>query len=306
MEMENPYDRSTPANSFETESNDVSWDPPFSDDESMASSEEGQREEALEDPEMLDSLSEDFVGSWNRLVSTTNWKKGEVILEWRNRLVESGAPRQSYSDEAWARRVGNVTGQHVGRLRRVFERFGRSHEHYPTLFWSHFQAAVDWNDAEMWLEGAVQNGWSVAVMRTKRWEAIGAPPEQKPRDEDIILSELDEDVNPEEDSEQVLENNMSAVEDVESDEEDLSEEAFEDAEEPGTPETAYSDLSISDDLSGELDQLDELPPDLASSFEAMKIALLHHKVTEWKEVSPDRLVVLLEALKSLVTSTVRQ
>src|SRR5690606_12131349 len=73
----------------------------------------------------------------------------------------------------WSRRVGNVTPQHVGRLRRAFERFGAVRQEYRGLFWSHFQAALDWDDAEMWLEGAVQNQWSISEMRHQRWEALG-------------------------------------------------------------------------------------------------------------------------------------
>ena len=122
----------------------------------------------------IDQTSEQFLGQWKRLVSTTNWEKGQIIHAWRKALRGSGAPPADYADEAWARRVGHVTPQHVGRLRRAFERFGAVREDYPGLYWSHFQAALDWQDAEMWLEGAVQSDWSIADMRQKRWETLGA------------------------------------------------------------------------------------------------------------------------------------
>ncbi|MDD4270995.1 MAG: hypothetical protein PHN77_22470, partial [Thermoguttaceae bacterium] len=142
--------------------------------------------------EVLEQASAEFLGRWNRLVSTTNWEKGRIISAWRKAMIDSGAPPQAYSDEAWARRVGNVSGQHVGRLRRVYDRFGGGFESFPGLFWSHFQAALDWHDAEMWLEGAVQNSWSVAQMRNQRWEATGAADGEAPPDEEIA-SEFDED-----------------------------------------------------------------------------------------------------------------
>ena len=123
------------------------------------------RETPLVDPQLLDQTSLPFVGRWNQLVSNTNWEKGRIIHQWREALRESGAPATEYSDDAWSRRVGGVTGQHVGRLRRVYQRFGLSYPDYAGLFWSHFQAAIEWDDAEMWLEGAVQNGWSVSQMR---------------------------------------------------------------------------------------------------------------------------------------------
>ena len=146
------------------------------------------------DVSMAEEASREYVGQWNRLVSRTNWDKGKVIYEWRESMIASGVPNQLFSDEAWSRRVGNVTSQHVGRLRRVYERFGSTFQNYEGLYWSHFQAALDWDDAELWLEGASQNRWSVSAMRKARWVAIGAPPELKPREEDIVLSELDEDV----------------------------------------------------------------------------------------------------------------
>ena len=145
---------------------------------------------------LVEEASAEYLGRWNRLISTTNWEKGCIISAWREALREAEASPASYSDEAWSRRVGNVTPQHVGRLRRVFGQFGSDHERYPGLYWSHFQAALDWGDAEMWLQGAVESGWSVAQMRNQRWEALGAPPEKRPREEDIIVVEPNEDVDP--------------------------------------------------------------------------------------------------------------
>src|SRR5437868_9520616 len=89
----------------------------------------------------IDEASAPFLGQWNRLVSTTNWEKGRIIHEWRQALVAADAPSAEFADEAWSLRVGNVTGQHVGRLRRVYERFDALRGEFPLLYWSHFQAA---------------------------------------------------------------------------------------------------------------------------------------------------------------------
>ena len=40
----------------------------------------------------VDRASDQFVGQWRRLVSTTNWEKGRIINEWRDALVASEAP----------------------------------------------------------------------------------------------------------------------------------------------------------------------------------------------------------------------
>ena len=111
------------------------------------------------------AVAKPFLGRWHRLISTTNWEKGQIICQWREALMTSGAAVTEYSDEAWAGLVGGVTSQHVGRLRRVYQRFGDVASQYEGLYWSHFQASIDWDDAEMWLEGSIQNKWSVSQMR---------------------------------------------------------------------------------------------------------------------------------------------
>jgi hypothetical protein len=157
---------------------------------------EGMLSDLVPLSESLVEASQPFVGRWSRLVSTTNWEKGRIIVEWRQALVSQGLPVTEYSDEAWGRLVGGVTGQHVGRLRRVYQRFGQVRDHYPELYWSHFQAALDWDDAEMWLEGARHSGWSIAQMRDARWTTLGKLEADRPRASDIVESETDEDSEP--------------------------------------------------------------------------------------------------------------
>ncbi|HET6881331.1 MAG TPA: hypothetical protein VFI31_14310, partial [Pirellulales bacterium] len=151
---------------------------------------------AADDAVLIDETSVAFVGRWRGLVSTTNWEKGRIICEWRESLQTSGAAAQEYSDEAWSRRVGQVSAQHAGRLRRVYERFHDVRQSYAGLYWSHFQASLDWSDAEMWLEGAVQSEWTVSEMRGRRWETLGGARNGQPRDEEIVEAEFDEDADP--------------------------------------------------------------------------------------------------------------
>ncbi|MEC9093064.1 MAG: hypothetical protein VX438_10190, partial [Planctomycetota bacterium] len=148
------------------------------------------------DADLHSTSSEVFVGQWNNLVSTTNWEKGLIIFEWRKALIEKEAPASQYSDEAWSQLVNGVTSQHVGRLRRVYQIFGESRNDYEGLYWSHFCAAVEWNDPELWLEGAIQNKWSVSQMRKQRWEVMGKTPGENPDKEPTISTELDEDFEP--------------------------------------------------------------------------------------------------------------
>jgi hypothetical protein len=246
-----------------------------------------------------------YLSSWNHLVSTTNWEKGRIINEWRESLRAVAVSPSDYSDEAWSHRVGNVTAQHVGRLRRVYQRFHKTHGQYEGLFWSHFQAALEWEDAEMWLEGAVQSDWSVAAMRQKRWESVGAPDDQRPRDEDVVFAELDEDVPRADDRRaEVVGEDGVLVQDV--DEDSPSDAAARDSEADGSRRDDSATPEGPDDLSASADEpvrpfedLPALPADLHEAVEMMKLAIVNHKLAGWRDVRRDDVLAALGALKQL-------
>ncbi len=242
-----------------------------------------------------------YVNRWNGLVSKTNWEKGRIILQWRESLVAVGASPQEYSDEAWCGCVGgNLSRQHVGRLRRVWERFGHQCEAYEGVFWSHFYAALEWNDSEMWLEGVAQNGWSVSAMCRKRWEALGAPADKKPRDEDIVSTELDEDFSEPADGDVqplVVDEHRETIGSGESIEEDAAN-SFEDETVPISEETAPEMAPVAQ-ASPPLANLGELPADLLEAFEDFKLAIVRHKMDGWREVSLEDILSTLDALKEL-------
>ncbi len=257
------------------------------------------------DVTVLDAASLPFVGRWNQLVSDTNWEKGRIIFQWRDALIASDAPATEYSDEAWARRVGGVTGQHVGRLRRVYQRFGETHTDYRGLYWSHFQAAIDWDDAEMWLEGAVQSSWSVSQMRNQRWDAMGSLDEERPAAEDVVTNELDEDFEP------ALREapQASRMDDTSRVQLGPREEGpdFGDADEPRRAASPAAGVSVyAEEVDAStvefvrpFEDLQDLPEDLAEAFESFKLAIIHHKLKDWQEVSREDVLSSLEALKQL-------
>lgn len=251
----------------------------------------------------VDQASAEYVGRWNRLVSTTNWEKGRIISQWRERLEREGLPAASYTDEAWSLAVGNISPQHVGRLRRVYQRFGAVAESYPKLFWSHFQAAIDWDDAEMWLEGAVQSGWSVSQMRTQRWQAIGG--EAEPLEQDLPAAEFDEDSEPPvENSSGSAAGSVSQVYSPGPSGEgpDFGDETQGDPQDSGEPfESTGGDPSEPAPRPVRpFENLPNLPRDLAEALEQFKLALLKHKVAGWVEVPCDHVLASLDALKQLV------
>ena len=259
------------------------------------------------DHEALDRKSQPFVGRWERLVSRTNWEKGRIIQQWRETLIAAGAPAVEYSDEAWSQRVKGVTGQHIGRLRRVALRFGGVYPKYKGLHWSHFQAANEWSDAEMWLEGAVQNKWSVSQMRHQRHEALGGPEDEFPSETDVIHAHLDEDYDPA--AEGPIPPRLSAsYEEAQGgprpEDPDFGQAV--DASPPGNNQSdsattkAAAQASANTPVVRPFDQLPDLPENIAQAFEAFKLAILHHKGNDWKDISPENLLASLEALKTLV------
>ncbi len=243
----------------------------------------------------LDATCQPFEARWQKLVSTTNWEKGRIISQWRAAMLEARAAAVEYSDDAWCRRVGGVTGQHVGRLRRVWDRFGATYDSYRGLFWSHFQAALDWNDAELWLEGAVQNDWSISEMRHQRWEAAGAPAELKPRPEDVIAAELDEDFLGEPEAAQRLAD-VGEVRTLD-DGADQDQAPWEDESTETTDDEAAADAGPA--AVRPFENLPELPDDLADAFEAFKLAILRHKHSDWNEIDRGAIIQTLDALKAL-------
>lgn len=257
--------------------------------------------------------SSGYIGQWNTLVSQTNWEKGRVICDWRDALQATDAPVAEYSDEAWSRLVGGVTSQHVGRLRRVFRRFADQKDRYEKLYWSHFHAALDWQDAEMWLQGALDNSWSVSQMRNQRWETMGKLADQKPDPKDVIASELDEDL---EVSERGKNDNLDDFQSSPR----LEGPDFGDEDggksKPKDGDQAQGDAANLDDDDGRVsvinedtvpglrpfENIDSLPEDFGNLVEEFKLAIIRYKSEQWEDVSQKQMLEVLDGLKYLATS----
>ena len=249
----------------------------------------------------VDDASRPYVGKWHTLVSTTNWEKGRIILEWRAAKEQAGEEVSEYSDEAWANLVGEVTSQHVGRLRRVFEKYGDRYTEYEGLYWSHFHAAIDWEDAEIWLEGALQKGWSISQMRKARDKAHGkSDDDSNVSSSTIAKSDLDASAGGE----------LAPVMDPE-DESDAPFDSADDDSATSGESTEYSSADHEEMPAAErsttaksrpFESLGELPDDLADAFEAMKLAILAHKLSNWDDVPREDVLASLDALKALAVA----
>ncbi len=246
----------------------------------------------------LDRHSAPFVGQWNQLISTTNWDKGRIIVDWQESMRSSELPASAYNDQRWCQLVGGATPQHVGRLRRTYVRFGHVYGEYEGLYWSHFYAALDWDDAEMWLEGAVQNGWSVSEMRTNRWETLGKVPKDRPRIDQIVVTELEEETRAI--GGRVFANDREIIEGP-----ILEGPDFGDEDHPTrrgnrqTTEALDAELKPRGPKLKPFESFTDLPDDVSAAACSFKIAIIRHKADRWSEISLDDLLGLLEALKQL-------
>jgi hypothetical protein len=248
--------------------------------------------------------SEPFVGQWNQLISTTNWEKGQIICDWRESLQNSQAASSEFSDEAWCQLVGGVTPQHVGRLRRTHERFGHVFEEYKGVFWSHFYAALDWDDAEMWLEGAVQNKWSISAMRQQRWETLGKVGDP-PTTADVVASELAEETQSLALAESTRGNDRDYIEGPVHEGPDWGDEEAS----SGKRKKSSTELDDNDSESATphairpFESFTDLPDDVMEAASAFKVAIVQHKANDWSEIDQEDLIGLLEALKQLAKIT---
>lgn len=273
---------------------------------------EGGAEISQEDLERAAELAEPFVGQWNTLISTTNWEKGRIISEWRAELIASGVDATQYSDEAWSKRVGGVTSPHVGRLRRVFERFVDDYQSYEGLYWSHFLAALDWQDAPLWLEGASKEKWSISGMREKRWEAEGAVDAKRPTASEIVEVDTDEDItlpaqgdgkskDYDGDAGSVASGKTYENADF-GDEEELQSLAGQTPDGESGIQADGQEAEAPAPVVQPFIGLPSLPDDLNDAIEMLKLSLLRHKATEWRDVDAEIVQKYLDAIGLMVRS----
>ncbi len=262
---------------------------------------------------LLETTADKFLGRWIRLVSTTNWEKGRIIFEWRESLVDAGAPVTAATDEVWSRLVGNVTPQHVGRLRRVYQRFNDTRADYPGLYWSHFQAVLDWDDAEMWLEGAVQNGWSISQMQAERSQTLGAlaPPSGAAEEDDIDEDAGQPNVSP--DAVTATQAASATIADVRGTDDFVDElasgDAHDDFDSTGDSDASRDgDFAAEDDLTAAdgqspfrpFERLSALPEDMRDAVEGLKLVIVQRRMSGWSDSQREDILAVIEALRQLV------
>jgi hypothetical protein len=161
----------------------------------------------------------------------------------------------------------------------------------------------------MWLEGAVQNKWSVSQMRRSRWETLGGDQQTEPRDEDVQPGELDEDFEPalnrDPEGTPRSEGFDAAQAGPRHEGPDFGDDGAGDAQSTSHARERDGAAIYAGDEEPTIrfvrpfENLADLPDDLAEAFESFKLAILRHKADEWRQISRDDVLASLDALKEL-------
>jgi hypothetical protein len=96
----------------------------------------------------------------SRAISDSNWIVGAMAAQW----MRNHSRGRTDSD------FGTLTGlsaDQVYQRRRVWEVFSDVREVYPNLIWSHFYAALDWDDSAECLKWA--NDVQARVIEMRAW-----------------------------------------------------------------------------------------------------------------------------------------
>lgn len=110
-------------------------------------------------------------------LSRCNWEIGDCAAQWTKRFA------RGRTDADFGALIG-LSGDQVYQRRRVWETFHDVYERYSELKWSHFYAALNWDDAAECLQWAQDMSATVAEMkawrRAQHGEDLSAPSEESP------------------------------------------------------------------------------------------------------------------------------
>jgi hypothetical protein len=125
-----------------------------------------------------DATEQDLIRIAQNALSRCNWVVGRCAAEWTQRYS------RGRTDADFAALVG-LSSDQVYQRRRVWETFSDVCESYPSLRWSHFYVALNWDDAPECLQWADENAATVAEMRAWR-RALRGEDLSEPADESAM------------------------------------------------------------------------------------------------------------------------
>jgi hypothetical protein len=109
----------------------------------------------------VEDTEEQLVSRAQEAVSHCRWVVGECAAKWTARYA------RGRTDADFAVLVG-ITADQVYQRRRVWEQFAAVRDEFTSLKWSHYYAALTWDDARECLRWAEETRSTVAEMRAWR------------------------------------------------------------------------------------------------------------------------------------------
>lgn len=127
---------------------------------------------------------EELISRAQAALSRCNWVIGECAARWTERYS------RGRTDADFGASIG-LSGDQVYQRRRVWETFSDVHEEYAGLKWSHFYAAVNWDDASECLQWANEMQSTVAEMKAWRRAQHGEDLTESPDEEAPFASGME-------------------------------------------------------------------------------------------------------------------
>lgn len=119
---------------------------------------------------------EQLIERAQRALTRCNWEIGECAAKWTQRYA------RGRTDADFGAQIG-LSSDQVYQRRRVWDTFSDVYEQYASLRWSHFYAALNWDDAPECLQWAADMQATVAEMkawrRAQHGEDLTAPAEEE-------------------------------------------------------------------------------------------------------------------------------
>ena len=109
---------------------------------------------------------QDLVDRAQEALNQCNWVIGECAAQWTKRYAKGR------TDADFGAKIG-LSGDQVYQRRRVWETFSDIHDEYEQLKWSHFYAALNWDEAAECLQWADEMQATVAEMKAWRRAQLG-------------------------------------------------------------------------------------------------------------------------------------
>lgn len=112
-------------------------------------------------PEVEAESEADLVNRAREALSRCHWEIGECADKWTERYA------RGRGDADFGTLIG-LSGDQVYQRRRVWQQFGELADQFENLKWSHFYAALNWDDADDCLKWADDIKATVAQMKAWR------------------------------------------------------------------------------------------------------------------------------------------